>query len=33
MVDFGIELYEATSLESTSIPIDAVLKFNNQKIT
>ena len=33
MADFSIELYETTSLENKFIPIDAMLKFNNLKIT
>ena len=32
MVDFSIELYEKASLENKFIPIDVMLKFNNQKI-
>ena len=32
MADFGIKLLEKTSLEDKFIPIDTMLKFNNQKI-
>ena len=32
MTGFSIELYEETSQEIKLVPIDALLKFNNQKI-
>ena len=32
MTSFSIELYEETSLEIEIVPVDAMLKFNNQKV-
>ena len=32
MTSFNFELYEEISLEIKIIPIDATLKFNNQKV-